>query len=189
MYSKIFNFSYKYSIDDLQQNSLEIQKTKVWQPCWCHKQKKLMMFFCWSSTNMAAVTSDYSVQVINTRPLNSHDFVVWHTILSLISRSHAKLLFSHDLCFDVHLVTTVVREDHVLSCQISIKHCLSDCRGIKHIFFGFYARWRLFHSFEFWSLLPYPQKCRESSLKMQEIAFQRPQISKFSGQEHGRRTP
>ena len=108
------------------------------------------------------------------RPLNSHDFVVWHTILSLISRSHAKLLFSHDLCSDVQLVFTVV----------SIKHCFSGCRGMKHIFFGFYARWRLFRSFEFWALLPYPQKCRESSLKMQEIAFQRHQISKFSAPEH-----
>ena len=38
--------------------SLEIQKTKVWRPCWCHKQKKLLptLFFCSSSTNMAAMT-------------------------------------------------------------------------------------------------------------------------------------
>ena len=39
-----------------------------------------------------------------SRPLNSHDFVVWHTILLLISRSHDQPCFSHDLpCFSQDL--------------------------------------------------------------------------------------
>ena len=93
------------------------------------------------------------------------------------------------LLFIIHYLNHIHYLVRKCLAQITSQLTQFRCRGIKHIFFRFYARWQLFRSFEFWALLLYPQKCRESSIKMQEIAFQRPHISKFSWQEHAARPP